>query len=348
MKERLVTTSMEKYIYEHVYYKPCMEYWTKKGRILPHTEEKVDWKAYDGATSLMPYGKRQWVRKHFCGFEGTNQMLFKQGRRKTEYCPKCDQVETYRHIARCQSNDATTAYREIQREFEQWLSKTTSTGIKEAVLEHLRAYRETEEIQEGENWTEDLRGVSRMQEEIGPNAFMEGCITKQWKEIQTKYLQSMQSRRNPSRWTKELIKKVWMVSWDMWDTRNGWVHREAQTRKQQIGGYLDQEIYRLYSIGRENKQFYIDADKLLFQIQVTDLKQKSDYQKGTWINAAKKVIARDKQKVARDAEIRQIREYLRPGSTTQMLRRRGQIIGQWENNLRIPEGTRRGPTNQEE
>ena len=104
----------------------------------------------------------------------------------------------------------------------------------------------------------------------------------------------------------------------------------------------------LHSIGRENKQFYIDADKLLFQIQVADLKKKSDYQKGTWINAAKKVIARDKQKVARDEEIRQMWEYLRPGSTTQMLRRRGHIIGQWENNLRTPEGTRQGPTHQEE
>ena len=126
------------------------------------------------------------------------------------------------------------------------------------------------------------------------------------------------------------------------------MHRETQIKKQQIGGQLDQEIDRLYSIGSENKQFYTGADKLLFRIQVKDLKQKSDYQKGTWINAARKVITRNKQRVARDKEIRQMREYLRPGSTTQMLRRRGQIIGQWENNLRIPEGTRRGPTNQEE
>ena len=80
------------------------------------------------------------------------------------------------------------------------------------------------------------------------NTFMEGCITKQWKEIQTKYLQSTQSRKNPSRWAKELIKKVWMVSWDMWDTRNGWVHREARIKKQQIGGQLEAEIDRLLYI----------------------------------------------------------------------------------------------------
>ena len=348
LKGRPVTNKMEKAIYEHVYYKPCMEYWTKKGRIMPNKDEMVDWKAYDGATKLLPYGKRQWARKHFCGFEGTNQMLFRQGRRPTEYCPKCEQVETYRHIARCQSNDATQAYRSIQQEFERWLSGTTSPGIKEAVLEHLRAYRETEDIREGENWSEELKTVSRAQEDIGPNAFMEGCITSKWKEIQRMHLQAMDSRKNPRRWARELIKKVMMVSWDMWDTRNGWVHRETLIRKQQISAQLDETIGRLHSKGRQNTSFYPDADKLIFQVEEDKLLEKSDYQKRTWISAAKKTIARDDQTVARDMEIRIMREYLRPGSTDNMEKRQGRIIGQWETNFRTPEGTRRGPINQEE
>ena len=205
-----------------------------------------------------------------------------------------------------------------------------------------------EEVQEGDNWSEELRIVSRMQEEIGPNAFMEGCITRKWREIQNTHLRAMQSRRNPSRWTKELIKKVWMVSWDMWDTRNGWVHREALTRKQQKSAQLDAEIDRLHLIGEEDKRFYTHADRSIFHVRVTDLKNKSDYQKGTWINAANKIITRDRQKVARDEETRKMREFLRPGSTTRIERRREHIIGQWENNPKVPEGTRRGPTNQED
>ena len=348
LQKQVVVNSMEKRIYEHVYYDPCMKYWVRKGRITTDADSMVDWKAYDGALTLMPYGKRQWVRKHFCGFEGTNQMLFRQGRRVNEYCPKCKEVETYRHIAQCQSNDATNAFRGIQREFDQWLQSTTSPGIKDAVLEHIRAYRERDVVEEGENWSERLRMVSREQEEIGQNAFMEGCITRKWKEIQDTHLKAIRSRKSPSRWARELIKKLWLVSWDMWDTRNGWIHQQAEVKTQQISKQLDAEIDRLHAIGTENKRFYTQVDRIFFREQADKIKEQSDYQKGTWINAAKKIIERDKQTVAREEEIRTIREFLRPGSTAQVESRRDRIINQWDNNFRRPEGTRRGPGCQED
>ena len=86
----------------------------------------------------------------------------------------------------------------------------------------------------------------------------------------------------------------------MWDTQNGWVHKEATIKKQQISAHLDAEIDRLHTIGRDNRQFYTQADSVLFREDADALKRKTDYQKGTWINAANKTIAQDRQKVARD------------------------------------------------
>ena len=78
--DRPIVKAIQQQIYERVYYKQSMEYWKTKGRFLPGMDTMVDWKKYDGAIKTMPPGKKQWVKKHFCGFEGTNQMLFRQGR----------------------------------------------------------------------------------------------------------------------------------------------------------------------------------------------------------------------------------------------------------------------------
>ena len=324
--ERPIVKSIQQQIYERVYYKQSMEYWRTKGRFLPGMDTMVDWKKYDGAIKMMPPGKKQWVKKHFCGFEGTNQMLSRQGKRLNPYCPKCDKIETYRHILRCQSNDATVAYRQAKDTIIQWLNQTTSPGIKDAVLEHIRAYREEERIDEGDNWSDEVLRVSRIQEAIGPNAFVEGCFTDCWEEVQNIHLKALHSRRSASRWTKELIKKVWMVSWDMWDTRNGWIHREAAGRKEQLSAQIDDELDKTYRLGKAVIQFYPRADQILFEKDIQELKKMTDYQKSAWIHSAKKTFERDRKTVAQDDERQRMREYLKPGSTRYVERNRTRIL----------------------
>ena len=169
--------------------------------------------------------------------------------------------------------------------------------------------------------------VSRLQEAIGPNAFIEGCITDEWREIQQTHLKAMKSRRSPSRWTKELIKKLWMISWDMWESRNGWVHREKRVRKEQISAQLAEDVTRLHALGTETLQFLPRADQIWFQQPAREITKKTDYQKQTWINAATKIIERDREYIARDDDARRLREFLVPGSTAYVERNRTRIMG---------------------
>ena len=55
-----------------------------------------------------------------------------------------------------------------------------------------------------------------------------------------------------------------MVSWDMWEHRNGWIHNEAVVRKEQIIAHLDDEIKELHGIGAANR-FLVRLEKKFFQ-----------------------------------------------------------------------------------
>ena len=84
---------------------------------------------------------------------------------------------------------------------------------------------------------------------MGTRAFVEGFMHTQWEEIQAQYLTDTHSRMSPRRRMRLLIQKMWLVSWDMWDARNGIVHDDQETRQQQIGAALDTAIEELHQRG---------------------------------------------------------------------------------------------------
>ena len=339
---RPLTKNVDRQIYEHTYYDRCMRYWSKKGRILPAMGKFVDWTRYHGAIKLMPRGRRQWVHKHFCGFEGTNYMLEKWQRRTNPMCPRCDQIETHRHIVRCQSNDATQAYRGIHRNFESWLYATTSSGIREAILAHLHAYREEEQVEEGDTWSPQLKQASMMQSALGACAFMEGCLCRHWEPIQKTYLDATYSKKSASRWIKELIIKLWLISWDMWDYRNGLVHDDAQVRTEQLIAQLNADITEKHETGQTNR-FLPRIEKRFFRGSLDAILRTTEYQKRTWLHIATRFIERDRQRVAQSRSIQIMREFLAPGSTAAIMRNRTRIINRATTDVRAPRGTRRGP-----
>ena len=70
----------------------------------------------------------------------------------------------------------------------------------------------------------DLPTAIRNQNEVGWQAFIEGCPTKGWQESQQQYYEFLRSRKTGLRWLSALIRKLWQVAWDMWEHRNGILH----------------------------------------------------------------------------------------------------------------------------
>lgn len=335
-QEYPVVCNVVNIIHEATHYERMMEYWERKGRISPATHNQVDWSAYKTALRSLPRSKQQWVQKHHCGFEGTNSMLFKCKKRQNNLCPMCAEVETHRHILQCQSPQSTETYEQQERNLGSWLHATTSPEAKRAILLHLRAYRDNEEADTLEHWEEDIQNASEAQIRLGQYAFAEGIITPLWRDIQNKYISGTGRKINPGRWTSELIRRMWMICREVWETRNDEVHRATETRKSIIIAQLDAEIMEAHKTGRSNR-FLPRMETRFFRMNVSTLLKQTEYQKRTWLHHAKRHILRDRQRVANSRSVQIMREFFQPGrvctATTQAPQR---------SNMRAPTGTRRG------
>ena len=209
-------------------------------------------------------------------------------------------------------------------------------------MAHLVAYRDEEEVENREEWSQTLKEVSMDQQAVGENAFVEGLLTHGWERLQSEYLQSMESKRNAGRWVRELIKKLWNVSWDMWDSRNGEVHKNKATRKEQIIAQLNKEVMEAHTAGQINT-FLPRMEKAFFRKGVTEILKGTEYQKRTWLHIARRYNERDRQRVARDRSVLIMREWLEPGSTGNLNKIRRRVMNRSMSDLRAPEGSRRGP-----
>ena len=134
---RPLVQNIDTQIHEHTYYARMMTYWEDKGRLDVGQHERVAWPSYKGALNLMTRGKRQWVHKHHCGFEGNNYRMHQWKQRKSPNCPRCARIEKHRHILRCQSSKTEDVYRASEQNMASWLTVTTSPELKQAILTHL-------------------------------------------------------------------------------------------------------------------------------------------------------------------------------------------------------------------
>ena len=99
------------------------------------------------------------------------------------------------------------------------------------------------------------------QEEIGWVNFILGRWTTKWLVVQKNYYSWLDIRNSPKRWVIAIIHKLLMITWNLWDFRNGFIHSpsgpvarlEHQTLNSQIDAQWDQGYDDLF-----------ESDKYLF------------------------------------------------------------------------------------
>ena len=128
---------------------------------------------------------------------------------------------------------------------------------------------------------------------------------------QDKYYKSKKMRRSGRRWTVELIKKLQMVSWDMWDHRNGILHNnpDRHHRKDDLA-VANREIEREWTRGAEG---LLTQDQFLFRSKKA-VEERTLEKKREWLTSVK--VARQAAEAAAQAtdsyepERRRMREFL--------------------------------------
>jgi len=165
-------------------------------------------------------------------------------------------------------------------------------------------------------WANDILEACNAQAAIGPHSFVEGLVTPKWQQIQKRHMQSTGSRKSPRRWTQELILKIWMVSWDMWDSRNGIVHKNKETRMQQITAALDADIRSMHIFAQDHC-FLKRMAKQFFATPLAEILEDTDYQKCIWKKLGERYLENDCKRMTHNRIAALMREWLEPGAAGQ-------------------------------
>ena len=80
---------------------------------------------------------------------------------------------------------------------------------------------------------------------------MGGCLSVEWAKAQHAYYQWINIRRTGKRWAIALIKKLWEISWDLWDDRNDVLHKTPLAADLEGAASLDNAIREECLLGSE-------------------------------------------------------------------------------------------------
>jgi hypothetical protein len=308
-----IASKLGQTIYEDIYKDDCIEYWRDKGRLGVTPRDDVDWASYRKAVKKLTPMKQIWTTKHYSGWEGTGTRMKQWEERDTDECPRCNQQETHRHVVQCQSIEARQEFDSIMKGMKDWLSKTTSPMMKAAIIEQLEAYQQDKFGIIHHLWDQGVRSAMSRQSMLGKRAFAEGFLSIQWRKQQEVWLVTTQSRKSAEYWTACLIEKIMMISWDMWESRNGILHSESDARQKLIIKELDGKVANTLDEGKRNR-YLPTLDARMFKLTYQELKMKNERTKRIWLKLAEKTLDKDKRKLARNSAARMMRNWLTHGN----------------------------------
>ena len=115
-----------------------------------------------------------------------------------------------------------------------------------AIISRLRAWRSDEAFQVPPYTWPGVNDLICDQDQVGWGTFMEGGIVQNWAAKQQEYYTWLQKRNTGKRWTTLLIKKLWEISWDMWEQRNGELQNPESNASLREHARLDAMIHHEY------------------------------------------------------------------------------------------------------
>jgi hypothetical protein len=225
-KDKKISNNIHSTVYNIVHSPTAYTYWSQKKRISNATIQSVHWDALGQAAKEITLARHTFVIKASVGMCGVGKFLKRWKQSSSSACPRClAPVEDINHVWKCQHPDVKALWTTTLIKLSSWLEdQYTDPALKDGFLLYLDSWRSDLPLPPAPL---EFTGLFQSQTAIGWN-LLEGWLSASWADIQQEYLSSIRSRRSGRRWLIALIKKLWDVSWDLWDHRNGIVHRSAQ------------------------------------------------------------------------------------------------------------------------
>ncbi len=273
---------------QHLNGKIILNHWATKERFSPQVAKTIDWDATGRAMNSLPLPQRQWVSKLAAKFLPDGKNMKRWGLRTQSKCPRCQcPIEDKDHIFKCQSESAQQQWMKAVEDLDRWLQAAkTHPQLRKDLIEGLQHWHD-----QTPSCRPHIEGTTagQLQDSIGWGIALEGCIARRWREEQEVYWKAFKSRKSSRRWTTELIKRLMMTAWDMWNHRNKALHEEASNRNSILEDAVNQQIREVYDQGTD--QIPTEAQTLMKRPLPKLLKLPESYKK-QWLDSVEAARAR--------------------------------------------------------
>ena len=176
--------------------RPLEEYWKQKGQLGHGNATIIDWDAVGSAMKEVKQGRRTWITKHTSGYTGVSKWMYRWGKRSTDKCPRCAQVEDARHVWVCQGQEANKVWDNAIIALDQWFrDRSTQPDISKVLQERLNAWRYNRIFEAVSSTFPGVEQALRAQDLLGWDSLLEGRPTRHWSEVQGLYYRVLGSRR---------------------------------------------------------------------------------------------------------------------------------------------------------
>ena len=284
---------LDKDIYDFIQSKRTQKYWEDKA---PNSRKglqgKTDWNAIGGAAKQLSQKKLIWMVKHVSGHSAVGTVMKRRGERLRSNCPRCGLPdETIQHVIACKDTDATDIWNEQLNDLLQWLQRRgTKPQITNTIIAGLRTWRlDLPSLHMNDRRWDGI--CLQEQNELGWFSFLQGRLSLHWRIRQEAYYKTMGFRRTGRRWVEALIRKLWEISWNMWDHRNKVLH--DKDRHKELGdNELGQMVRAEYDKGGRD---LAPRMKYLLAAALEEVLEYSVSRKKRWlrsVQAARELCAR--------------------------------------------------------
>ena len=268
-----VVNKLSSFLRESIEGGKAAEYWVLNRKRFTNTSFfEVDWEANKAAMASVKLSRRHWVTKFESGICGTGRMMKIWRQRVIDNCPRCGAPnETTTHIIQCPGGSANTVWDTSLASLDEWLSdQKTCPDLRKLLIHALSRWRLGLDVTNLRSFQfEWCENIFESQQIIGWRQLMGGCLSIEWAMAQQTYFKWMGIRRTGKRWVVSLIKRMWEISWDLWDDRNDFLHKTPMAADLSGAASLDKAIREEYQLGSAGlptpvrRQFPKDINKFL-------------------------------------------------------------------------------------
>jgi hypothetical protein len=103
----------------------------------------------------------------------------------------------------------------------------------------------------------------------------------EWREMQSAYYRLMNSRKSSKCWLIAVIRKVWMIAWDLWEHHNSILHEQENLQTDALHKETNRRARKLYA--KAVNLVANTTDNYLLSLPLGDLLKKNMTYKKAWV-----------------------------------------------------------------